>query len=543
MDKKEYGQRKQGVSRHGGKGTGRGKPFSDARKGGEGRSYSSGDKFGKTSRSDGGKAFEGSDRGSEGGFGERRSYGDRKSFGEKRSTGEGRSYGDRKSFGEKRSYGEGRSYGEKKSFGEKPSYGEGRSYGEKKSFGEKRSYGEGRSYGDKKSFGEKRSYGEGRSYGEKKSFGEKPSYGEGRSYGEKKSFGEKRSYGEGRSYGDKKSFGEKRSYGEGRSYGDKKSFGEKREYGQSEGFREKRGFDKERPSTGKSFDQRLKKPQRVPVKFEHPAKSEHPAKVEAPVTAKIGEERDGLVEASEETEDRIEGRNPVLEAFKSGRPINKLYIEKDSEEAVLLKIAAMAREKAVPVQYVDRRKLDLMSKTRIHQGVILEVAAHEYAEVEDMLALAEEKGEKPFLLVLDGITDTNNFGSVIRTAECAGVHGIIIPKRRSVSLNATVAKVAAGAQEYVPIARVTNLVQTLTELKEKGLWIIGSDMEGDKNYYDADLKGPIALVIGNEGEGMSRIVSEACDFNVRIPLKGTISSLNAGVAAGLILFEIAKQRG
>ncbi len=249
------------------------------------------------------------------------------------------------------------------------------------------------------------------------------------------------------------------------------------------------------------------------------------------------------MEASEETEDRIEGRNPVLEAFKSGRPINKLYIEKDSEEAVLLKIAAMAREKAVPVQYVDRRKLDLMSKTRIHQGVILEVAAHEYAEVEDMLALAEEKGEKPFLLVLDGITDTNNFGSVIRTAECAGVHGIIIPKRRSVSLNATVAKVAAGAQEYVPIARVTNLVQTLTELKEKGLWIIGSDMEGDKNYYDADLKGPIALVIGNEGEGMSRIVSEACDFNVRIPLKGTISSLNAGVAAGLILFEIAKQRG
>ena len=441
MDKKEYGQRKQGVSRHGGKGTGRGKPFSDARKGGEGRSYSSGDKFGKNSRSDGGRGSEGSDRGSEGGFGERRSYG------------------------------------------------------------------------------------------------------EGRSYGDKKSFGEKRSYGEGRSYGDKKSFGEKRSYGEGRSYGDKKSFGEKREYGQGGGFGEKRGFDKERSSTGRSFDKNLKRPQRVSVKFEHPAKSEHPAKEEVPVPAKIGEERDGLVEASEETEDRIEGRNPVLEAFKSGRPINKLYIEKDSEEAVLLKIAAMAREKAVPVQYVDRRKLDLMSKTRIHQGVILEVAAHEYAEVEDMLALAEEKGEKPFLLVLDGITDTNNFGSVIRTAECAGVHGIIIPKRRSVSLNATVAKVAAGAQEYVPIARVTNLVQTLTELKEKGLWIIGSDMEGEKNYYDADLKGPIALVIGNEGEGMSRVVSQACDFNVRIPLKGTISSLNAGVAAGLILFEIAKQRG
>ena len=417
MDKKEYGQRKLGVSKHGGKGTGRGKPFSDARKGGEGRSYSSGDKFGKNSRSDGGRGSEGSDRGTEGGFGERRSY------------------------------------------------------------------------------------------------------------------------------GEKKSFGEKRSYGEGRSYGDKKSFGEKREYGQSEGFREKRGFEKERSSTGRSFDKNLKRPQRVPVKFEHPAKSEHPAKDEAPVPAKIGEEKDGFVETSEETEDRIEGRNPVLEAFKSGRPINKLYIEKDSEEAVLLKIAAMAREKAVPVQYVDRRKLDLMSKTRIHQGVILEVAAHEYAEVEDMLALAEEKGEKPFLLVLDGITDTNNFGSVIRTAECAGVHGIIIPKRRSVSLNATVAKVAAGAQEYVPIARVTNLVQTLTELKEKGLWIIGSDMEGEKNYYDADLKGPIALVIGNEGEGMSRVVSQACDFNVRIPLKGTISSLNAGVAAGLILFEIAKQRG
>lgn len=246
---------------------------------------------------------------------------------------------------------------------------------------------------------------------------------------------------------------------------------------------------------------------------------------------------------AEEREDRIEGRNPVLEALRSERPLNKIFIEKGNPDATLSKIAAMAREKAVPVQYVDRKKLDLMSVTRVHQGVILEAAAHEYAEVSDILRIAAEKGEDPFIVVLDGITDTNNFGSIIRSAECAGVHGIIIPKRRSATLNATVAKVAAGAQEFVAIARVTNLTQTIRELKDKGIWITAADLEGDRPYYESDLNGPVALVIGSEGEGISRVVKEECDYLVKIPMKGKISSLNAGVAAGLIMFEIAKRRG
>ncbi len=243
-----------------------------------------------------------------------------------------------------------------------------------------------------------------------------------------------------------------------------------------------------------------------------------------------------------EREDRIEGRNAVFEAIRSGRPLNKLFVEKGTKDQFLLRIIAMAREKNVPIQYLERFKLDTMSQTRVHQGVILEVAAKEYVEVEDILSKAEELGEPPFLLVLDEITDTNNLGSIIRSAECAGVHGIIIPKRRSATLNATVAKVAAGALEYVMVARVSNLAQTLRDLKKRGVWVIGSDMDGQSIYYETDLKGPCALVIGSEGEGMSRLIKNECDFIVRIPMKGKISSLNAGVAAALIMFEIAKQR-
>ncbi len=253
--------------------------------------------------------------------------------------------------------------------------------------------------------------------------------------------------------------------------------------------------------------------------------------------------KDNIENELEEREDRVEGRKPVFEAIRSGRPINKLFVEKDNEDTMISRIVAMAREKDVPIQYFERFKLDAMSQTRIHQGVILEVAAQEYVEVEDILAKAAEKEEKPFILVLDGITDTNNLGSIIRSAECSGVHGIIIPKRRSATLNATVAKVAAGALEYVPVARVSNLVQTLRQLKEEGVWIVGADMDGESNYYDADLKGPCALVIGGEGEGISRLAKDECDLMVKIPLKGKISSLNAGVAAALIMFEISKQRG
>jgi len=244
-----------------------------------------------------------------------------------------------------------------------------------------------------------------------------------------------------------------------------------------------------------------------------------------------------------EREDRVEGKNSVFEAIRSGRPLNKLFVEKDSQDVLILRIIAMAREKDIPIQYLERNKLDAMSQTRTHQGVILEVAAKGYVEVDDIIKAAEEKGEKPFVLVLDGITDPNNLGSIIRSAECAGVHGIILPKRRSAALNATVAKVAAGALEYVNVARVTNLVQTLRTLKNEGLWVIGADMDGETNFHDADLTGPIALVIGSEGEGLSRLVKNECDLMVKIPMKGKISSLNAGVAAGIMIFEILRQRG
>ena len=244
----------------------------------------------------------------------------------------------------------------------------------------------------------------------------------------------------------------------------------------------------------------------------------------------------------QDREDRIEGRNPVLEVLRSDRPVNKIFIEKGNSDPILARIASLARGKAIPIQYVDKRKLDMMSLTRIHQGVILDVAVQEYAEVEDILNIASERGEDPFIIILDGITDTNNFGSIIRSAECAGAHGIIIPKRRSATLNATVAKVAAGAQEFIAIARVVNLAQTVRDLKKKGIWMAGADPDGEKAYYEAGLKGPIGLVIGSEGEGISRVIREECDFLVRIPMKGRISSLNAGVAAGLMMFEISRHR-
>ena len=280
----------------------------------------------------------------------------------------------------------------------------------------------------------------------------------------------------------------------------------------------------------------VKKTPRLPINKKDEFRSK---KEEIEVTRNYNEVE---VKDNIEREDRIEGRNSVFEAMRSGRPINKLFVEKDSEDVLISRIVAMAREKDIPIQYLERNKLDFISQTRTHQGVILEVAAKEYVEVEDILKIAEDKEEKPFVLVLDGITDTNNLGSIIRSAECAGVHGIILPKRRSATLNATVAKVAAGALEYVSVARVTNLVQTLRTLKNEGLWIIGADMDGETNFQDADLTGPTALVIGSEGEGLARLVKDECDLMVKIPMKGKISSLNAGVAAALVMFEISKQR-
>lgn len=241
-------------------------------------------------------------------------------------------------------------------------------------------------------------------------------------------------------------------------------------------------------------------------------------------------------------EDRIEGRNPVFEALKAGRRIDKLFIQRDLNDGSLVKIRALAREKGIVISEAAKQKLDSMSHTGSHQGVIAYTAMHEYADIDDMLALAKERGEAPFLIIADEISDPHNLGSIIRTADAAGVHGVIIPKRRAVGLSAIVAKASAGALEYVPVAKVVNITSTIEELKEKGLWIAGAAMEGESVYGSVDLTGPLAIVIGSEGSGISRLVKDNCDFLVSIPMYGSINSLNASVAAGVLMLEAAKQR-
>ena len=240
-------------------------------------------------------------------------------------------------------------------------------------------------------------------------------------------------------------------------------------------------------------------------------------------------------------ENMIEGRNAVLEAFRSGKPIDKLYVLDRCQDGPVRTIVREARKHDTIIHFVEKERLSQLSVTGKHQGVIACAAAYEYSEVEDMLKLAEEKGEDPFLILLDNIEDPHNLGAIIRTANLAGAHGVIIPKRRAVGLTATVAKTSAGALNYTPVAKVTNLTKTMEELKEKGLWFVCADM-GGKMMYDLNLKGPIGLVIGNEGEGVSRLVKENCDFVASIPIKGDIDSLNASVAAGVLAYEIVRQR-
>lgn len=240
-------------------------------------------------------------------------------------------------------------------------------------------------------------------------------------------------------------------------------------------------------------------------------------------------------------ENQLEGRNAVLEVLKSGRDIEKIIVQKGNVEGTIRSIVGIAKEKGVVVQEVVKQKLDEMSQTKNHQGVIAIVSEHEYADVEDIINSAESKGEKPFIIILDNITDPHNLGAIIRTAECAGAHGVIIPKRRSVGLTAVVGKTSAGAIEYMPVARVTNIARTIDDLKSRGIWVACADMGGD-DYFDASLDGALALVIGSEGEGVSRLVKEKCDFTVSIPMYGKISSLNASVAAALLMYEAVRQR-
>lgn len=242
------------------------------------------------------------------------------------------------------------------------------------------------------------------------------------------------------------------------------------------------------------------------------------------------------------SEEWIIGKNPVIEALRSGRTINKIWIAEGVNKNQMGPVMGLAKENGVVVTTANRKKLDQLAGTDTHQGVIASVAAYAYAEVEDILAKAKEKNEAPFLLILDELEDPHNLGSILRTADAVGAHGVIIPKRRSVGLTATVAKASAGAIEYVPVARVTNIVRTIEELKEQGVWVAGTDASAKQDFREGDFTIPLALVIGSEGKGMSRLVRDNCDFLFRLPMVGQVTSLNASVAAALLMYEVYRAR-
>ena len=243
-----------------------------------------------------------------------------------------------------------------------------------------------------------------------------------------------------------------------------------------------------------------------------------------------------------ENTDQVEGRNSVIELLESGRDINKIYVAKSEKHGSINKIIALAKEKRIIINEVERSKINQMSQTENHQGVIAIVPPFDYCDVDDILNLAKEKNEEPFIVILDGIEDPHNLGSIIRTSETAGVHGIIIPKRRAAGVNSTVNKVSAGAVEHMKVARVNNITETIRYLKENDIWVCGTDINTDTYYYNQDYTMPIAIVIGSEGFGMSRLVKENCDFLVKIPMKGKITSLNASVSAGIVIYEAVKQK-
>jgi len=241
-------------------------------------------------------------------------------------------------------------------------------------------------------------------------------------------------------------------------------------------------------------------------------------------------------------EEQLEGRNAVLEALRAGRPVNKVLIAKGTVSGPVREIFALAKKKSIPVQEVDRKQFEYLGASAANQGVVAYAAPKDYVGLEALLQIAAEKKEEPLLVLLDRLEDPQNFGSLLRTVDSAGAHGVIIPKNRAVQLTAAVSRASAGAVEYVPVARVTNLSRTIDELKQAGLWIVGADMEAETDYYNADLTGPLGLVIGSEGHGISRLVKEKCDFTVRIPMRGKMASLNAAVAGAILLHEAARQK-
>ena len=293
------------------------------------------------------------------------------------------------------------------------------------------------------------------------------------------------------------------------------------------------------------MDDRKKKDKRAIAKNEHKgSKLEYMAKKNRPQKdRRTGEKvaKSAPLDVVELPEDMVAGRNAVMEALKGSRSVNKLMIANGSTEGSIKEIIAVAKEKGVNIQYWDRSKLDSIARGIRHQGVLAQVAPVQYAELEDILQVAKDRNETPFIVLLDELEDPHNLGAILRTADAAGVHGVLIPKHRSCPLSATVAKTSAGAVEHVPVARVGNLVQTIKKLKQEGLWVAAADMDG-KDYYDTDLTGPLLLIIGSEGQGVGRLVKEQCDFVVRIPMVGKINSLNASVAGSILMYESMKQR-
>ena len=377
-------------------------------------------------------------------------------------------------------------------YGERPNGGERRSYGDRPNNGERRPYGERPNTGDRRPYGERPKNGERRPYGDRPSNGERRPYGD-RPYGDRPNGGERRPYGDRPNAGERRPYGERPNNGERRPYGDRPNNGERRPYG-------------DRPNNGE---------RRPPMP--RPAMTPPPAQEE------------------EMQSNLLVGRNPIREALKAGRDMEKLLVAKGELIGSAREIVAMAREQKVIVQEVDRAHLDAMAPG--HQGLIAVVSAYAYKTVDDMLALAKERGEEPFLVILDGVTDPHNLGAIIRSAECAGAHGVIIPERRAVGLTPAAVKASAGAVEYLPVAREVNLTRTIERLKKEGIWIYGTAMNGE-DYRKVDYSGAKALVIGSEGEGMSRLVSESCDKVVTLPMKGKIESLNASVAAGILLYAM-----
>ena len=339
-----------------------------------------------------------------------------------------------------------------------------------------------------------------------------------RRYGEKKNFSDRKPYGERREYGEKKSFGDRKPYGERREYGEKKSFGERREFGEKKfERREERSFG-ERPSFGGPRPERRE--ERAPREERRPAAPQ--------------------VHEEEQLENNLlVGRNPIREALRAGRDIEKLLVARGELIGSAREIVAMAKDAKIIVQEVDRVRLDQMAPN--HQGLIAVASAYSYKTVDDMLALAKERGEAPLLVILDGVTDPHNLGAIIRSAECAGAHGVIIPERRAVGLTPSAVKASAGAVEYMPVAKEVNLTRTIERLKKEGIWVYGAAMNGE-DYRKVNFSGAAAIVIGSEGEGMSRLVSESCDKIVSLPMKGHIDSLNASVAAGILLYAVAGAR-